>query len=235
MITTPALRTLACSILLAVPAAAVLADDALPPEDMFQRAFAVAQAHYDAAAQVCSFSYAPDWHEAGSFRFADNAGSAQRLDADAQPLDPELGRRLPEDGRRLIRMAPDRLLESQDTPRFVRWENGLAIYSFRPVSVPLSGGGFSFDIAENVVAEVGIDPETAMVAFREVTAPSSFRPNAVVRIRDYQTRVNFRPAWPDGPVVVADQRYAIVAVAMLQTHNLTGSSAYSGFTRCEAG
>ncbi|AZU03823.1 hypothetical protein X907_1289 [Glycocaulis alkaliphilus] len=227
---------LRCSVIL--PALLLSASPALgdePPADLFQRAVATAQLHNDRAGEVCGFAYAPHWNEDGGFIVEQGEGAARWLDARSQPLDEELAANFPEDPRQMIRQSPDRLLESADTPRFVRWEDGLAIYQFQPVSLPLAGGGFSFDVAENVVAEVGIDPDTAMVAFREVKAPSSFRPNAVVRIRDYETRVNFRPAWPDGPVVVADQRYAIVAVAMLQTHNLTGSSTYSGFTRCEAG
>ncbi|MFC4724138.1 hypothetical protein AB6B38_05735 [Glycocaulis abyssi] len=224
-----------CVILpaLLLSASPALADE--PPADLFQRALATAQLHNERAGEVCGFAYAPSWDENGGFLYRQEAEAASWVDAAAQPVEPELAERLPDDPREMIRPSPERLLESADTPRFVRWEDGLAIYQFQPVRVPLAGGGFSFDIAENVVAEVGIDPETAMVAFREVTAPSSFRPNAVVRIRDYQTRVNFRPAWPDGPVVVADNHYAIVAIAMLQTHNLTGSASYSGFSRCEAG
>lgn len=222
--------TLPALLLSASPA---LADE--PPNDLFQRALAATHLHNDRVGEVCGFSYAPSWNENGGFLYQQEAETASWVDAAAQPLEPETAERLPEDPRQMVRQSPDRLLDSADTPRFVRWEDGLAIYSFRPVSVPLAGGGFSFDIAENVVAEVGIDPDRAMVAFREVKAPASFRPNAVVRIRDYETRVNFRPAWPDGPVVVADNHYAIVAVAMLQTHNLTGSATYSGFSRCEAG
>lgn len=232
MMITPALRTLVCSVLLAVPAASAMALDVPPPEDLFARAVAAAQAHQDRADEVCGFRYAPSWNEDGGFLYAEEEGDGRWLDAGAQPLDPELAGNLPEDARRMIRVEQDRLLESADTPRFVRWQDGLAVYQFRPVRLPLSGGGFSFDIAENVLAEVGIDPETALVAFREVKAPSSFRPNAIVRIRGYETRVNFRPAWPDGPVVVADQNYTIIASAMLQTHNMNGSSTYSGFSRC---
>lgn len=212
---------------LLLSAGPALADE--PPADLFQRAVAAAQLHNERVSEVCSFTYAPSWNEEGGFRFAGESGW---LDARSQPLDPELASRLPEDARRMIRIEPGRLLDSADTPRFLRWENGLAIYQFRPVSVPLAGGGFSFDVAENVVAEVGIDPQTAAVAFREVKAPASFRPNAIVRIRGYETRVNFSPAWPDGPVVVTDQRYAISASAMLQNYDMTGASTYSGFTRC---
>lgn len=227
-----------CSVIL-VPTLLLSANPAMahatpPPEDLFQRAVAAAQAQADRAQEVCGFRFAPSWNEDGGFFYAEEDGDVRWLDARSQPLDPELEAGFPEDPRWMIRMAPDRLLESADTPRFARWEDGLAIYQFRPVRLPLSGGGFNFDIANNVVAEVGIDPETALVAYREVKAPSSFRPNAIVRIQGYETRVNFRPAWPDGPLVVADQRYAIVASAMLQTHNMNGSSAYSDFSRCES-
>jgi hypothetical protein len=229
--THPAVRPLILAAALVLPDAAAFASDDPPPVDLFERALAAAHQNHARASEVCAFEYEPSWSETGAFRFADEAGTLRWYDNSAQLLDAPPGN-APEDGRSLIGFPPDRVLETREPPRFLRWEDGLAVYRLRPSNVPLSGGGFDFEIADNVEAEVGIDPESAAVVYREVKAPSSFRPNAVVRIRGYETRVDLSPAWPGGPVVIARTRYDIAASAMLQSYDFNGSTSYSGFARC---
>lgn len=219
------------SVLSALPAASAFSSDVPPPADLFDRAVEAVQRHHDALDEVCAFTLRQEGERGRTLRFADEAGTGQWFDSEEQSLDPEEAS-LPENGRVMIAVPPERVLQTREPPVFIGWQDGLAIYRLRPPTVPLSGGGFSFDIADNVHADVGIDPETAAVRFREVRAPESFRPNAVVRIRSYETRLEMAPAWPDGPVVITSQRYAIGASAMLQTYDFNGSTRFSGFSRC---
>lgn len=221
--------------LLALAAGPALADEDAPPADLFERALAAAGAQSPQAGTVCGYVADPSWSEDGAFRYeVDPQAGARWLGPDGAVLD-ERPDGLPENGDQLITFAPERVFASREPPRFLRWEDGLAIYQLRPVQVPVAGGGFSFDVADNVIGEAAIDPQAGRFVYRTIRAPESFRPNLAVRIREYETGVEFAPAWPDGPLVITRTRYAILASAMMQTFDLGGENRYSGFTRCEAG
>lgn len=233
MMITPALRTLACSVLLAAPAGLAAASDNPPSEDLFARALEAAGERSPAAGTVCGFVAEPYWAEGEVFRYeVDPEAGARWRGSDGEVLD-ERPQGLPEEGGNLIGFDPERMFASQEPPRFVRWENGLAVYQLRPVSVPVSGGGFSFDIADNVMGEVAIDPQTARFVYRTIRAPESFRPNIAVRFREYETGVEFAPAWEDGPLVITGTRYAVNVSAMMRTFDLGGENRYSDFRACE--
>jgi len=221
--------------LLALAAGSALADDAPPTADLFQRAIEAVGARSPEPGAVCGYRAEPSWSEGRAFRYeagADTTG--QWLGAEGEALD-ERPEGLPEEGGNLITVRPERIFETREPARFVRWEDGLAIYELRPVRVPLSGGGFSFDIADNVIGEAAIDPQAGRFVYRTIRAPESFRPNITVRIREYETRIDFTPAWPDGPLVIARTRYAILASAMMQTFDLGGENHYGEFQPCEGG
>lgn len=227
--------SLLSATLLALACGPALADDGPPPADLFERALDTLGSRSPEAGTVCAYRAEPSWSEGEAFRYeagADTAGEWRGADGEALDERPE---GLPEEGGNLITVRPERIFETREPARFVRWEDGLAIYELRPVHVPLSGGGFSFDIADNVIGEAAIDPQAGRFVYRTIRAPESFRPNITVRIREYETRIDFTPAWPDGPLVIARTRYAILASAMMQTFDLGGENRYSGFTRCEAG
>lgn len=235
MMITPALRTFACCALLAVPAGLAAASDDPPSEDLFARAMEAAGERSPAAGAVCGFIAEPSWSEGGAFRYeVDSEAGGHWRGADGELLE-ERPEGLPENGDNLIGFVPERVFASQEPPRFVRWQDGLAIYQLRPVNVPLSGGGFSFDIADNVIGEAAIDPQTGRFVYRTIRAPESFRPSIAVRIREYETGVEFAPAWEGGPLVVTGTRYAINASAMMRTFDMGGENRYADFRPCEAG
>lgn len=207
------------------------AHDDAAPAGLFERALEAVQLHGEAVSEVCGFALQQGGEDGRTLRFAEEAGAPRWYDSNSQSVDASEAN-LPEDGRRMIQVPPDRVLQTREAPVFIGWQDGLAVYRLRPPTLTVSGGGFTFDIADNVHADVGIDPQTATVRFREVRAPESFRPNAIVRIRGYETRIDMAPAWPDGPVVITSQRYEIAASAMLQNYDLNGDTRYSGFARC---
>lgn len=216
------------------PAGAAQAVDTAPAADLFARALEAAGTRSPEAGAVCGYRAELSWRDEGPVQYeVDPLAGARWREADGDELaDPD---GLPENGVNLVTLFPARIFESREPPRFVRWDEGLAVYELLPVSVTLSGGGFNFDIAENVIVEVAVDPQSARFVSRTVRAPESFRPNMAVRIRAYETVTDFAPAWPDGPLVIASRRHAILASAMMQTFDVNGEDVYGDFRPCQAG
>jgi hypothetical protein len=103
------------------------------------------------------------------------------------------------------------------TPYFLREENGTAIYSFDVTSEFMEeeeGGEGS--IAKYLSGELGIDTVSEQLVWMNLFAKKPFKPVVVAKIKKFDIRLQFAPAWQGGPLAQVSEVVDVSGSAMFQ-------------------
>lgn len=199
---------------------------------LYQSAIADLEAQLapDSPPGVCEFAFQRVAENAPMFRFNAEQGSGEWRDAEDVPVDLE-ETPLPEDGLEMIALNLSMFDSSQDT-RYLRDEDGSAVFAVTTEEFTVNGMGQQVNIAEHLTGEVGVDRETGRLSHVRYYAPDSFKPAPVARFRQFDHRVDVAPAWENGPLVRTRTRTQMNVSAMFQTHEMDNQLRFEDFGAC---
>lgn len=118
---------------------------------------------------------------------------------------------------------------------FISEEDGIAKYA-----INLTEGFVSFDggddkgmskMLKHIKGEIAIDVASEQLLWVRMFAEKPFKPMAVAKIKNFNVKLHFAPAWDDGPIVQVRSESSVSGSALFQKFNEKSDITFSNFVQ----
>ncbi|MBL4616774.1 MAG: hypothetical protein JKY46_03685 [Robiginitomaculum sp.] len=125
--------------------------------------------------------------------------------------------------------------EANDKPIFIAEEGGIAIYAIELTEEFMNSDGGDDDgmgkILKHLKGEIAINVATEQLLWLRMFAEKPFKPMAVAKIKKFDIKLHFAPAWDGGPVVQVRSESFVSGSALFQKFNEKSDIVFSNFVQ----